>query len=53
MISDFFVTTITITTPSNSVFDEAAVIPSFSPTRQPADTGVLRFLSPMPEVVEV
>jgi len=42
MISDFFVTTITITTPSNSVFDEAAVIPSFSPTRQPADTGVLK-----------
>jgi len=42
MISDFFVTTITITTPSNSVFDEAAVAPSFSPTRQPADTGVLK-----------
>ena len=42
MISDFFVTTITITTPSNSVFDEAAVTPSFSPTRQPADTGVLK-----------
>jgi len=42
MISDFFVTTITITTPSNSVFDEAAVTPSLSPTRQPADTGVLK-----------
>jgi len=42
MISDFYVTTITVTTPSNSIFDEAAVIPSFSPTRQPADTGVLK-----------
>ena len=42
MISDFFVTTITVTTPSNSIFDEAAVTPSFSPTRQPADTGVLK-----------
>jgi len=42
MISDFFVTTITVTTPSNSIFDEAAVTPSFSPARQPADTGVLK-----------
>ena len=42
MISDFFVTTITVTTPSNSIFDEAAVTPSFSPTRQPADSGALK-----------
>jgi len=42
MISDFFVTTITVTTPSNSVLDESAVVPSSSPSRQPADTGVLK-----------
>ena len=42
MISDFFVTTITVTTPSNSVFDDAVVMPSLLPTRQPADTSVLK-----------
>jgi len=42
MISDFFVTTITITTPSNSVLDSTPVATSISPTRQPADTGVLK-----------
>ena len=42
MITDFFITTIVVTTPNNSVLDETPVAPEVFPDRQPASAGALR-----------